>query len=157
MSYFQKNYRMARKKADKEQAIKKKGLFDHLNQIRYTKSSTYWDDLSESERKSFSSFMVNRYLSMKMDIIELVSYVQTLNMNPEMLERFYREFLPKDNSFVKYMKGKSEMNNEEIDILAEYLEVSRREAIIYYLMLKERGELNIVDEIKKLYGQRFEK
>lgn len=148
---------MGRKKAKKKDTVKKKGLFDHLNQIRYIKRDTYWEDLSESERKSFSSFMINRYLSMDMDTIELVSYIQTLNMSPELLERFYREFLPKNKSFLKYMKGKSELNNDSIDILSEHFEISKREAIIYYLMLKERDELDVVDEIKKLYGHRFEK
>lgn len=148
---------MGRKKAKKKETVKKKGLFDHLNQIRYTKSNTYWNDLSESERKSFSSYMINRWLSMDMDIIELVSYVQTLDMKPELLERFYREFLPKDKSFLKYIKGESDLNIEEIEILSEHFEISKREAIIYYLMLKERDELDTVDEIKKLYGHRFEK
>lgn len=145
------------KKRVKKDGIKKKGLFDHLNQIRYTKSNTYWDDLSESERKSFSSFMINRYLSMDMTNIELVSYIQTLELNPEMLERFYREILPKDKSFLKYTKGKSDLNNDSIDILSEHFEISKREAIIYYLMLKDMDELDKLTEIKKLYGHRFEK
>lgn len=148
---------MKQKKNNKKEKIKKKGLFDHLNQIRNKKSDTYWDDLSESERKSFSSFMINRYLSMDMDNIELVSYVQTLGLTSEMLERFYRDVLPKDKSFLKYTKGKSEINSESIDVLSEYLEISKREATIYYTMLKERDELNLITEIKKLYGQRFEK
>lgn len=148
---------MARPKAKKKDTVKKKGLFDHLNQIRHIKSDTYWEDLSESERKSFSPYMINRWLSMDMDVIELVSYIQTLNMNSEFLERFYREFLPKDKSFLKYMKGEFDLNTEEIEILSEHFEISKREAIIYYLMLKERDELDVVDEIKKLYGHRFEK
>lgn len=135
---------------------KQKGLFDHLNQITFDKKPNYWEQLSEGEKKSFSPFMIHRFLSMEMDYVELVSHVQLYELTGEMTERFFTDFLPKKKMWNKYLKGTGKLDNESIDILSEYLQVSKREATQYYHILKQQGKLDTVKEIKKLYGQRFE-
>lgn len=144
------------KKKTKSNKPKEKGLFDHLSQVTHQKQDNYWESLSESERKSFSPFMINRFLSMEMDYVTLVSEIQNYELSPEMMERFYRDLLPKQKLWNKYLKGSGKQDNQSIDILAEHLEVSKREATMYYNTLKSNGELDKVKEIKKLYGQRFE-
>lgn len=94
---------------------------------------------------------------MEMDYVEIISDIQTYRLPNEMYELLMREIIPKRKVYNKYLKGKSEGKNVDVDILAEHLKVSRREAFDYYESLKERGELKQVEEIKKLYGQRFEK
>jgi len=136
---------------------KSKTLFQHLAQITHIKESNYWDDLSEGDKKTFSQYMLNRFLSMEMDYVEIISDIQTYRLPNEMYELLMREIIPKRKVYNKYLKGKSEGKNVDVDILAEHLKVSRREAFDYYESLKERGELKQVEEIKKLYGQRFEK
>ena len=57
--------------------MKPKTLFDHIKQITEKKvSKGYWESLSESEEKSFSTYLVNRYLSMNMNWIDFVNSLQ---------------------------------------------------------------------------------
>jgi hypothetical protein len=148
---------MPKKKSNSDkQKIKQRSLFDHLNQITFDKNPNYWDSLSEGEKKSFSVYMIHRFLSMEMDYVDIVSEVQSYQLTPEMTEKFFRDFLPKKKLWNKYLKGVTENDTEAIDIIAEYNQVSKREAIMYYHLLKSRGEIDTVDDIKKLYGQRFE-
>ena len=144
---------MAKKKQTKP---KEKGLFDHLNQVTSQKDDKYWENLSEGEKKSFSPFMIHRFLSMEMDYVDIVSHVQNYQLSPERTERFFRDLLPKKKLWNKYLKGSGKQDNQSIDILSEYYQVSKREATMYYNTLKSNGELDKVKEIKKLYGQRFE-
>lgn len=135
---------------------KSKTLFEHLSQITHIKKQNYWEDLSEGDKKTFSQFMLNRFLSMEMGYVDLVDYIQTYKLPDEMYERLMRDLVPKKKIYNKYMKGKSEGKNQDVDILAEHLKISRREAFDYYETLKEKGELKQLENIKKLYGQRFE-
>lgn len=144
---------MAKKKQTKP---KEKGLFDHLNQVTSQKDDKYWENLSEGEKKSFSPFMIHRFLSMEMDYVDIVSHVQNYQLSPERTERFFRDLLPKKKLWNKYLKGSGKQDNQSIDILSEYYQVSKREATIYYNTLKDQNKLEEVKEIKKLYGQRFE-
>lgn len=136
---------------------KSKTLFEHLSQITHIKKQNYWEDLSEGDKKTFSQFMLNRFLSMEMNYVDLVDYIQMYKLPDEMYERLMRDLVPKKKIYNKYMKGKSEGKNQDVDILAEHLKISRREAFDYYESLKEKGELKQLENIKKLYGQRFEK
>lgn len=136
---------------------KSKTLFEHLSQLTVAKKSNYWEELSEGDKKTFSQYMLNRFLSMEMDYVDLVDYIQKYKLPDEMYERLMRDLVPKKKVYNKYLKGKSEGKNVDVDILAEHLKISKREAFDYYESLKENGELKQVEAIKKLYGQRFEK
>ena len=136
---------------------KSKSLFDHFAQLTHLKKENYWSNLSEGDKKSFSQFMLNRFLSMELNYVELVSYIQTYKLPDEMYERVMSEFIPKKKIYNKYLKGKKDKSNEDIDILSEHLKISKREAIEYYDTLKSKKQLKQIKEIKKLYGQRFEK
>ena len=63
--------------------VKKKSLFDHIKQITDVQSPNYWDDISDDDKKSWSNYMVNRFLSMKMDWVELVNEVQRYPLQPK--------------------------------------------------------------------------
>ena len=56
--------------------VKKKSLFDHVNQITSVQNPNYWDEISDEDKKSWSNYMINRFLSMKSDWIDLVNEVQ---------------------------------------------------------------------------------
>ena len=51
-------------------------IFDHIANLTHKKVS--WDKLSEADQKSFSPYIINRWLSMHMDIIEISRYVSTI-------------------------------------------------------------------------------
>ena len=60
------------KKSD-EGVVKAKGLFDHLSGI--TNLKTPWESLSVMDKKSFETYMVNRFLSMGADNVEIVNII----------------------------------------------------------------------------------
>jgi hypothetical protein len=64
------------KKTGKKSLIKKKSLFDHINQIKKVQNPKYWETLTEEDKKSWSNYMIHRFLSMNMNIIDLVNELQ---------------------------------------------------------------------------------
>ena len=49
-------------------------LFDWLNEISYKKSP--WSSFSKDDKDNFNSYMINRFVSMKPDYIDLVNLIQ---------------------------------------------------------------------------------
>jgi hypothetical protein len=138
------------KKTGKKSLIKKKSLFDHINQIKKVQNPKYWETLTEEDKKSWSNYMIHRFLSMNMNIIDLVNELQKYNLKPQDLYKLYTNILPKDNRFYKYVKGRSEMAHPNwlVNIVTNHEEVSKKEAIemidMYYLTeggMLELGQL----------------
>ena len=61
---------MSGKRSGKKSSIKRKSLFDHINQITKIQNPNYWEQISEEDKKTWSNYMVNRFLSMKSDWID---------------------------------------------------------------------------------------
>ena len=135
---------MARVKA---KGIKAKGLFDHIKQITDVQNPNYWDEISVEDKKSWSNYMVNRFLSMKMDWIDIVNEVQKYQMEPEMLYKVYTNIFPKGKQWLKYIKGDKKMKYEKwvYEIVAKHLQCSMREASdavdMYEMSAGGQGEL----------------
>jgi hypothetical protein len=55
---------------------KVKGLFDHINHLREGRNPKYFDTLSEADQKSWSNYMVCRFLSMDPRCIDMVNEIQ---------------------------------------------------------------------------------
>lgn len=130
-------------------------LFDHLSNI--TDRKTSWEALSEVDRKSFSPFMINRFLSMNSDFIELVNEFQKYaigQLSAKEVYNFYSEVLPKKKQFNKYIKGKKEekYNPELVELLSNHLVISKRE-VLEYLDMTYETNLNTIKEILKKYGK----
>ena len=49
-------------------------IIDWINQVLVHKKS--WDSFNESDQKAFSPFIINRWLSMDEEFIEVVNYFQ---------------------------------------------------------------------------------
>ena len=133
------------KKSD-EGVVKAKGLFDHLSGI--TNLKTPWESLSVMDKKSFETYMVNRFLSMGADNVEIVNIINQYTngqLTPREVYKFYLDILPKKKSFNKYIKGKSEDKWHEnvIQYFCKYYEVSSREVLDYLDILTK-------DEIKSI-------
>ena len=82
-------------------------IFDWINQILVHKKD--WDDFSESDQKSFNAFIINRWLSMDAEFIEIVNYFQKYaigTLESREVYRWYCDVLPKGKRFNKYIKGK---------------------------------------------------
>ena len=63
-------------------------LFDHLANITWKKIP--WSKLTESDQKSFSPYLINRWLSMNMDYIELVDMFQQYTIGPLSKKHVYQ-------------------------------------------------------------------
>ena len=130
--------------------MKKRSLFDHIREVTAVQKVDYFDTLSVDDRKSWSNYMVNRFLSMKMEWVELVNELQKYKLEPKELYKLYINILPKGKQWLKYTKGRNDMNypNWLINIVANDMEVSKQEAKdavdMYYLTeggMAELGQL----------------
>lgn len=133
--------------------IKSASIFDHLSNI--TDKKTPWSELSESDKKSFSPYMINRLLSMNVNFIELVNELQQYTIGqlpPEITYRLYSEVLPKQKQFNKYIKGKKEgkFNSELVDLICKHFSISQKESV-EYIELYFSDRLNLLKEILKKY------
>ena len=135
--------------------VKKKSLFDHIKQITDVQNPNYWDDMSEEDKKSWSNYMVNRFLSMKPEWIEVVNELQKYKLQPKELYKLYTNILPKGKQWLKYIKGKNEMDHPKwlINIVVNHEEISKKEAVEYIemLMLTEGGMLEL-GELSRKWG-----
>ena len=126
-------------------------IFDWINQILVKK--THWDDFTEDEQKKFSPFIINRWLSMDKDFIEIVNVFQKYaigTLESREVYKWYCDILPKGKRFNKYIKGKKykKYNSELIDILIKEFECSKLQILDYIeLMTKEK-----LKEILEKYG-----
>ena len=127
--------------------IKKKSLFDHIKQITSVQIADYWNTLSEEDKKSWSNYMVHRFLSMKMDWVELVNELQRYNLKPKELYKIYTNILPKGKQWLKYIKRRNQKEHPNwlINIVPKDMEVSKKEAYeaVDMYMLSEGGILEL--------------
>ena len=134
-------------------AEEKKGatIFDFIAGV--TDKKREWSKWSETDQKKFTPFIVNRWLSMRMELTELINEFQTYTigqLSPRDTYRLYYDLLPTNKSFAKYIKGKSEDKYEKdlVAQIAEHYQVSKSEATDYLdLMDKMQCE-----RILTLYG-----
>ena len=134
-------------------AEEKKGatIFDFIGGVTDKKKA--WDKWSESDQKKFSVYIVNRWLSMRMELTELVNELQTYTiglLRPQETYKLYHELLPNNKAFAKYIKGKSEDKYDAalVSQIAEHYQVSKSEAADYVdLMDKTQCE-----RILTMYG-----
>jgi len=134
-----------------EEKRKAASMFDFIDGVTHKKKE--WSRWSETDQKSFSPFMMNRFLSMRMELTELVNEFQTYTiglLRPQETYRLYFELLPNNKAFAKYIKGKSEDKYEKalVEQIAEHYQVSKSEAADYIdLMDKTQCE-----RILTMYG-----
>jgi len=127
-------------------------IFDWINQINYEKKS--WNSFSNVEKKTFSTFIINRWLSMDGDLIEIVNYFQKYSiglLEPKDVYRWYCDMIPRKKRFNKYIKAKKGMkyNKDLIDIMCKHYETSKKECMDYIEILS-KGD---IEELLKLYGK----
>ena len=144
--------------------MKTKSLFDHITHITSKQTKNYWENLNDADRKTWSNYMVHRFLSMNMNWVDIVNELQKYKLKPKDLYRLYTEILPKGKQWLRYTKGKKVMKHPVwvVEIVTKYHEVSVKEANeyleIYYSSEQGKAELKSIlqkfgtepKEIKKL-------
>jgi len=130
-------------------------LFDHIKWITEKQTKDYWGTLNDTERKRWSNYMINRFLSMKMDWISFVNEVQQYNLKPRDLYRLYIDMLPKGKQWLRYVKRKKKMNypNWLLEIITKDFKISISEARqhLEILYMTEQGKQEIREILMK-YG-----
>ena len=106
-------------------------IIDWMNQLLIHKK--HWNDFTEDEQKKFSPFIINRWLSMDKDFIEIVNYFQKYaigTLEPREVYKWYCDILPRGKRFNKYIKGKKDKkyDSELIDIICKDFQCGKLEA-----------------------------
>jgi len=144
--------------------MKPKTLFDHITHITQKQTKNYYENLNDADKKTWSNYMIHRFLSMKMDYVEVVNEFQRYNLKPKELYKLYTNILPKKKEWLRYTKGKKVMKHPQwvVEIVTKYHQVSMKEANeyleIYYSTEQGKAELKSIlqkfgtepKEIKKL-------
>ena len=130
-------------------------IFDHMSNL--TDKKKPWNSISEVDQKSFNPFIINRWLSMNMDFIEVINELQRYTIgqiSPAETYKLYYEFLPKQRQFNKYIKGKKadKYSPELVELLSQHFCVSEKEAT-EYIELLESTNVGEIRSIVKLYGK----
>jgi hypothetical protein len=134
-----------------------KNVFDWLKEINSTKSHP--DTFTNQDWDIWNSYIVHRFLSMNPDYIELVNEVQALPpSNKKQIYSIYREYIPKNNKWSKYVKSSSKEFDKDLVLqLKKHFNVSAREIKDYLKILDKKEIQSILNkqgleekEIKKL-------
>ena len=116
-----------------------KTLFDHLNHITEKQTPNYWETLSDEDKKTWSNFLIIRFLSMNKDWIDVLSNLQPViqSLAPEYLYKVLISVIPKGKVYLKYVKGKGEDKYEKwlVELVAKEFYVSTSNAIDYLNIL----------------------
>ena len=132
-------------------------IFDHISGITAKKKP--WEKLSETDQKSFTPYIINRWLSMHPDLIEYIAMFQRYTIGPlskKHVYQLYYEILPNANVRAKYIKGKKadKYNKDLVKFVKDHYVTSKREAedMIDVLILTNKGLQSLVDAMK-IYGK----
>ena len=116
-----------------------KSLFDHVKAVTNEQDPKYWDKLEEADKKSWSNYMILRFLSMKYEWVETIAAVQPYlqEVPPKAMYLALIDLLPKGRHFMKYMKAKGADKYEGwlVELVAKHYEVSKLEAEDYLKIL----------------------
>lgn len=132
-------------------------LFDHIKAITQTQDKKYWDKLDESDKKTWSSYMVFRFLSMNpewvTDIAHLQPYLQ--EVPPKACYLALIEVIPKTRAFLKYMKAKGEDTYEKwlVELFNKHYNTSTLESEEYVKILySTKSGRERIKELCTMYG-----
>ncbi len=136
---------------------KGRGLFDHVNAIKKTQDPHYFDTLSDLDKKSWSNYMILRFLSMDSNflptLMEIQPYIQELE--PELMYKALIGIYPRTQTYHPYIKSKSSTKflPELVQLLSEHFQISKRQSEEYCGMMYETeiGKREILEIVQK-YG-----
>ncbi len=131
-----------------------KNIFDHLGDITYKKtdSSTY----TESDWKSYTPYMINRWISMNPAAIDIVNVIQKhYSLSKKTHYKLYSDIFPKQKLYTKYIKApkNTKYTPELINIISSHFEVSKSETKEYLdLFFSDNLRILELKDIIKKYG-----
>tara|TARA_B100000768_G_scaffold164491_1_gene166401 strand:- start:461 stop:874 length:414 start_codon:yes stop_codon:yes gene_type:complete len=124
-----------------------KNIWDWLKQINSVKADP--SSFSDKDWELWNSYMIHRFMSMNPDYLELVNEAQKIMpQNKKEIYSIYREYIPKNNKWNKYVKSNiKKRNNELLDHLSNYWECSKTEVKEYMEFLGNDEIVRILTSI----------
>ena len=124
-------------------------IIDWMNQLLVHKK--HWNEFTEDEQKKFSPFIINRWLSMDKEFLEIVNYFQKYSigtLEPREVYKWYCDMLPRGKRFNKYIKGKKDKkyNTELIDIMVTHFECSKSQVKDYLDLIAKNDLIEILEK-----------
>ena len=131
-------------------------IIDWINQLLVHKK--HWNEFTKDEQKKFSPFIINRWLSMDSEFIEIVNVFQKYaigTLEPREVYKWYCDILPKGKRFNKYIKGKRDKkyDKELVDIISNYFECSKLQTNEYLELINKQELIEILEK----YGMETKK
>ena len=135
-----------------------RNLFDHIKGV--TKEKKKWDTLSVEDQKTWSNFIISRWFSMEMDLLEGMNDFQKYSNGILSSKDYYNllsDALPKTNFFLKYIKRKSkiEIDQEFVTIFTNHFQLGRKRIYEYISDLSKLNPDELVS-ILESYGTKKE-
>jgi hypothetical protein len=121
-------------------------IFDILNHL--TLKTKSWDELTVEEKDCVNPYMINRFISMDKDYIQLINVAQKVS-DKEKIYKIYFSMLPKKQKFFKYIKKTKtkEYSNELLEMISTYFACSHSEASSYIDILEKESIVSILKEM----------
>jgi hypothetical protein len=134
---------------------KRKSLFDHVKHIRQVQDPSYYENLSEDDRKSFNPFMILRALSMDASIVEdMAQLYQIFDKVPHpQLYQLLIAIVPRSNRFYPWIKTKKLKHKPELlELVSRRFQVPKYQANEYVNLLirTEAGQHELIAICKAL-------
>jgi hypothetical protein len=120
-------------------------IFDFIKAIIDTKPE--WKSFTPEQQKTFNNYLVHKFLSMNPKYIEIVNYIQGLNIDSsQKLYEVYCFMIPKSkNTYSPYIKSTNKTSTPETSkLVAEYFECSLTEAEEYISLTDSKWLENIL-------------
>lgn len=116
-----------------------KTLFDHLNDVHLARDGHHFDSLESEDQKSYSQYMVSRFLSMEPAYLNVVNLLQQYWGQTSNREHFmfFQSVLPRRKVYTKYIKktGGEEYPENALKLTARHFQISLGEAKDYLRVL----------------------
>ena len=121
-----------------------KNVFDWLKEINYNKRPV--SSFNEKDWGIWNSYMVHRFISMDPNYLEIVNEAQRLlPQNKKEIYNIYKEYIPKNQKWNKYIKSKTKkLNTDLLVYLKNYWECSSKEANEYIEVLDSSEIIRIL-------------
>ncbi len=122
-------------------------VFDWLNEITVKKTPP--NNFTQENWDDWNSYMVHRFLSMNINYIDIVNFVQNINpQNKKEIYTIYREMIPKRKVWNKYIKNQNKKDSKELaKIIANKLSIGSDEANSYIPMLGKEGVTEVLSDL----------
>lgn len=135
-----------------------KTIFEFISDVFEKK--TPWNSLSESDRKSYNSYMMNRWISMNPDYVDFINMIQPYTigvLTPRESYKLLQGVLPDKKFFVKYVKADGTnlkgFNDNLIEFVAKVMKWSEYQTVNYLnFILKMENGLECIKDFISTYG-----